>query len=71
MNTVTINKQALDSVLRAQLAFERSVLELLNSLTFEPIPQKDEWISTSEVKEITGISKTKLCKMARHGQSWV
>ena len=76
-NTILISQEALVKVINATTQYQNAVNELLASIqTAEP--SKDEWITTKEVHNITGISRTKLCRMAinqeceakRVGKDW-
>ena len=60
-NTILISKEALAKVINATTQYQNAVNELLSSIQiFEP--SQDEWMTTTEVQDLTGISRTKLCK---------
>ena len=62
-NTILISKEALAKVINATTQYQNAVNELLSSIQiFEP--SQDEWMTTTEVQDLTGISRTKLCRMA-------
>ena len=76
-NTILISQKALVKVINATTQYQNAVNELLSSIQLVE-PPKDEWITTTEANSITGISRTKLCRMAvdkeceakRVGKNW-
>ncbi len=65
---ITIDRLAFEQMVQATAAYQRAVNEVFASIQIEEPFIKDEWITTRETQQITGISKEKLSRMARSGE---
>jgi len=68
MSKITINRSAFEKMVQATVSFQVAVNEVFASMQIEEPFIKDEWITTRETQQITGISKEKLSRMARLGE---
>lgn len=66
--SITIDRFAFEQMVQASAAYQRAVNEVFASMQLEQPFLKDEWITTKEAQQITGISKEKLSRMARLGE---
>jgi excisionase family DNA binding protein len=66
--SITIDRFAFEQLVKASAAYQKAVNEVFASIQIEQPFIKDEWITTAEAQQITGISKEKLSRMARLGE---
>lgn len=66
--SITIDRFAFEQMVKASAAYQKAVNEVFASIQIEQPFIKDEWITTAEAQQITGISKEKLSRMARLGE---
>lgn len=66
--SIIIDRFAFEQMVQASAAYQTAVNEVFASMQLEQPFIKDEWISTTETHQITGISKEKLSRMARRGE---
>ena len=66
--SITIDQSAFEKLVQASAAYQNAVNEVLASMQIEQPFIKDEWITTAEAQQLTGISKEKLSRMARLGE---
>ena len=58
--SIIIDRFAFEQMVKASAAYQRAVNEVFASMQLEQPFIKDEWITTKETRQITGISTEKL-----------
>ena len=66
--SIIVDRTAFEQMVQASAAYQKAVNEVFASLRIEQPEIKDEWITTKETRQITGISTEKLSRMARLGE---
>ena len=66
--SIIVDRTAFEQMVQASAAYQKAVNKVLASMRIEQPQIKDEWITTKETRQITGISTEKLSRMARLGE---
>ena len=66
--SIIVDRTAFERMVLASAAYQKAVNEVFASMRIEQPEPRDEWITTRETQQITGISTEKLSRMAIIGE---